>query len=76
MGNYHALLEKLGPEISILNALKIKTIETAGMPLLGEAIARMRRSEVVVLPGYDGEFGIVKVFNPHEREKLLGQKTL
>ncbi len=76
MGNYKALLEKLGPEISILNTLKIKTIETAGMPLLGEAIARMRRNEVEVLPGYDGEFGRIKVFGSHEREKLLGQKTL
>ena len=76
MGNYHALLDKLGPEISILNTLKIKTIETAGIPLLGEAIARMRRNEVVVLPGYDGEFGVIKVFGPHERENLLGQKTL
>jgi DNA helicase-2/ATP-dependent DNA helicase PcrA len=76
MGNYRSLLEKLGPEISILNTLKIKTIETAGMPLLGEAIARMRRNEVVILPGYDGEFGVINVFGPHEREKLLDQKTL
>jgi DNA helicase-2/ATP-dependent DNA helicase PcrA len=76
MGNYHRLLEKLGPEISILNKLNIKTIEKAGGPLLGEAIARMRRNDVDILPGYDGEFGIIKIFNANEREKLLAQKTL
>lgn len=76
VGNYRALLEKLGPEINILNKLNIKTIEKAGGPLLGEAIARMRRNEVVILPGYDGEFGTIKIFNPNEREKLLAQKTL
>ena len=73
MGNYRALLAKLGPEISILNRLKIKTLEKGGIPLLGEAIARMRRAEVEILPGYDGEFGSIKIFNPHEREKLLAQ---
>jgi uncharacterized protein (TIGR00375 family) len=76
MGNYHTLLEKLGPEFNILNKLNIKTIEKAGGPLLGEAIARMRRNDVVILPGYDGEFGTIKIFTPNEREKLLAQKTL
>jgi DNA helicase-2/ATP-dependent DNA helicase PcrA len=76
MGNYHTLLEKLGPEFNILNKLNIKTIEKAGGPLLGEAIARMRRNDVDILPGYDGEFGTIKIFNQNEREKLLAQKTL
>lgn len=76
MGTYQTLLEKLGPEFNILNKLNIKTIEKAGGPLLGEAVARMRRNEVVILPGYDGEFGSIKIFNPHEREKLLAQKKL
>ena len=76
MGNYHALLKILGPELSILNTLEIKTIKKAGIPLLGEAIARMRCNEVVILPGYDGEFGTIKIFTLQEREKLLGQKTV
>jgi len=36
----------------------------------------MRRNDVVILPGYDGEFGSIKIFDPNDREKLLAQKTL
>lgn len=76
MDSYMTLLKNLGPELDILNKLDSKTIETAGVPLLAEAIRRMRQNEVVILPGYDGEFGSIKIFNTNEREKLLGQKTL
>jgi len=76
MNKYSELLEKLGPEIKILSALKTETLETAGIPLLPEAIMRMRNNEIIILPGYDGEFGTIKIFNPQEREKLLGQKKL
>jgi hypothetical protein len=76
MNNYMALLEKLGPELKILNSINISTIEKAGVPLLGEAIARMRRNKVDASPGYDGEFGAIKVFDPEEMETLLGQKAL
>ena len=36
----------------------------------------MRQNNIVVSPGYDGEFGKIKIFNNQEREKLLGQKAL
>jgi len=76
MKNYRTLLEKLGPELEILNRTNPENLARAGAPLLGEAIARMRRNEIVVLPGYDGEFGKIKIFNQDEREKLLDQKKL
>ncbi len=36
----------------------------------------MRENEVSPVPGYDGEFGIIKVFNEGELESLLGQSNL
>ncbi|MBW1836545.1 MAG: UvrD-helicase domain-containing protein [Deltaproteobacteria bacterium] len=73
---YHGLLDKLGPEFEILHSLKTQTIDKSGVPLLGEAIRRMRAKEIFINPGYDGEFGKIKIFKEDEREKLLGQKSL
>jgi len=74
--NYMALLEKLGPEFEILHNKKKEKINSAGGALVGEAISRMRKNKIILSPGYDGEFGKIKIFSHQERKKLLGQKEL
>ena len=74
--NYDDLLEKYGPEFGILHYMDPNDLEDSGIPLLGEAIKRMRRGQIELSPGYDGEFGKIKMFKASEREKLLGQKSL
>ncbi len=74
--NYQKALLHLGSEFNILHSLETDKINSAGIPLLGEAIRRMRQKEVEIIPGYDGEYGRIKIFNSHEREQLLGQKPL
>ncbi len=73
---YDSVLARLGSEFSILHELKIADIEKAGIPLLAEAVRRMRAGEMRVVPGYDGEYGIIKIFSDSEREKLFGRQTL
>jgi uncharacterized protein (TIGR00375 family) len=74
--NYQKALTQLGSEFNILHTLETDKINSAGIPLLGEAIRRMRQKEVEIMPGYDGEYGRIKIFNSDERERLLGQKAL
>lgn len=48
--------------------------ETDG--LTREAVRRMRNREIHPQPGFDGQFGVIRVFNDEELEKLRGQGTL
>jgi len=67
---YDKLLSECGTEFEILLDKGIEEIRACGGELVAEAIDRMRKGNIFVKPGYDGEFGIVKIFNPEEREKM------
>jgi uncharacterized protein (TIGR00375 family) len=72
---YFSLLEKLGNEFKILMDVPLDDIERTGAPLLREAIGRVRAGSVHIAPGYDGEYGKVRIFEerkgPRDRRKLL-----
>ena len=69
---YARLLRELGSDMDILCRLPLADI-SAHWPLLGEAVARMRRGEVHREGGYDGEYGVVRVFSPDETADLHGK---
>ena len=59
---YMKLLARLGPELLILRETLLEEIAAVGGERLAEGIGRMRRGEVIAQPGYDGEFGVIRVF--------------
>jgi uncharacterized protein (TIGR00375 family) len=66
---YGALIEKAGPEFSILLDMEARELERFRLPgcsgeLLARALERMRAGEVSVNPGYDGEYGHIRAFPP------------
>jgi PHP family Zn ribbon phosphoesterase len=73
---YLDLLSRLGNEYHVLIESEIKNIRQSGSVLLGEAIRRMRTGQISIYPGYDGEFGTIRVFAREEREQLSGQLGL
>ncbi|MCB2226258.1 MAG: UvrD-helicase domain-containing protein [Desulfarculaceae bacterium] len=75
-GAVEQLLAELGPELSILRAAPLSELERVGGPVLAEAVRRMRSGEVVLEGGFDGQFGVVKLFSPQERAQLKGQGAL
>jgi DNA helicase-2/ATP-dependent DNA helicase PcrA len=60
------LVAALGPELAILCEAPIAEVSRAGSSLLGEAVARLRRGEVIKDPGYDGEYGSIRLFRHGE----------
>ncbi len=75
-GAYMNLLEKLGPEFRILLDAPLSEIEKTGFPLPAEAIQRMRSGDVGIVPGYDGEYGKVRIFEKMEKTEIKGQTML
>jgi DNA helicase-2/ATP-dependent DNA helicase PcrA len=71
---FNELLNSKGPELKILHDLPIKSLYHGEVPLLGEAIKRVRNKDIHVFPGYDGEFGRIQVFTAQEKERMRRQR--
>ena len=64
---YEQLLHRLGAELGILNDIPLEEIQNlSNSPLVPEAIARMRKGDVIREAGYDGEYGRIKLFHEDE----------
>ncbi|MBO0816530.1 MAG: UvrD-helicase domain-containing protein, partial [Actinobacteria bacterium] len=60
------LVAALGPELAILRDVPVADLVRTGGSLLGEGVARLRRGEATKQGGYDGEYGVIRVFRPGE----------
>lgn len=70
---YDNLIKKFGSEFSILLAASVEEIKNASRKIIGEAVERVREGKIYIRPGYDGEFGVVKVFEDGEKRSGLKQ---
>ena len=50
--------------------LDTSEIEKIAGPLVAEAVKRVREEKVTKMPGYDGQYGIIKIFSDEERQAL------
>ena len=73
---YGKLLRGLGSEFSILREIPIEDIKKAAGPLVAEGILRLRQGKVERTPGFDGEYGTVRLLSPGEISELSGQLSL
>ncbi|WP_261574947.1 UvrD-helicase domain-containing protein [Frankia gtarii] len=65
-GQVTSLVSRLGPELGILGDVPVSAIAEVGSAELVEAISRLRRGEVIRQAGFDGEYGVIRLFEPRE----------
>lgn len=73
---YHRLLASLGHEFFILMHAPLSDIEDAGGRLLAASIQHMREGNVAIAPGYDGEYGTVRLLTTEDRVAHSSQTSL
>ena len=73
---YRELIDKFGSEFKILLEVSLSELKASGFSVFSEAISRMRKGDIKIAPGYDGEYGKVSIFTEIEKKDFSGQKTL
>lgn len=65
---YERLINKFCSELSILQDVPIDIL-SKDSPLLGEGVSRLRAGKVIKHAGYDGEYGVIRLFDESELVK-------
>ncbi len=65
---YEKMINKFGSELAILQDIPTDEISKQST-LLGEAITRLRAGKVIKHAGYDGEYGVIRLFEDNELVK-------
>jgi len=61
------LCSEIGSELEILLHTPIDKIEKASTPKIAEGVQKVRSGNIAIDPGFDGEFGKVKIWNEKEK---------
>ena len=72
---YQKILSELGPEFEILRNLPLEDIRRVSGTRVAEGIGRLRRGQVERIPGFDGEYGVIKLFSAEELNNTEGQMS-
>jgi len=72
VSEYERLIKSFGSELSILQEVPLDDISRYST-LLGEGISRLRQGKVIKQAGFDGEYGVIRLF---EDSELVKKKTV
>ena len=71
---YQTLIQKFSNEFNILLDVPLEELDKFTLPKIAEGIKRVRDGKLMIEPGYDGEFGKVKIFHETEKDELRQNK--
>jgi len=66
---YNKLIDSFGNEMNVLLKSEIKEIEKITLPEIAQGIEKVRKGEVFIQPGFDGQFGKISLWQLEEKEK-------
>ncbi len=73
---YMNMLSQIGNEFYILLDASIDEIRSVAGEVIAEGISRMRKGDIKIAAGYDGEYGTIEIFKDGERDLIEKQLAL
>jgi len=67
---YRKLIKNFGSEFSVLLKASIDEIEKSASSRIAEGVDKVRRGDIVIEPGYDGVYGVVKIWNEKSKRSI------
>lgn len=71
---YNSLIKRFGNEYTVLMNASKQELEKVVDPIIAEAVVRVRTEKAYVIPGYDGVYGQLVIFNEKQLEKVKKPK--
>ncbi|MBI4991327.1 DNA helicase UvrD, partial [Candidatus Gottesmanbacteria bacterium] len=71
---YKQLTDYFGDEFKVLLEISTSDITKISGPKVAEAIDKVRKGDIAVDPGYDGVFGVVKIWSDEKKKEEEQQK--
>jgi len=71
---YFKLISRFGSEFNVLLDAPISEIGKNSQAIIAEGVEIMRSGKAEVIPGYDGEYGKIRIFSDKDREKAAKTK--
>jgi len=73
---YHTILSRFGTEFNVLLKADDNQLKESLSARVAEGIMRVRKGNVKIYPGYDGEYGKIQIFDEGENFKQEEQLSL
>jgi uncharacterized protein (TIGR00375 family) len=71
---YERLITLVGSELQVLTKTSLEELERVSGPRLREAVEKVRKGDIFIDPGYDGVFGVVKIWGEKEKQAAQPQQ--